>query len=69
MDGPRRIAITAHTVKAAKGVAAAGLRTDRIAHARTLLAGGALGRDVERLADRLIDLALNEGEWLWPADR
>jgi hypothetical protein len=43
-------------------------RPDVIAYARTLLAAGVAGADADRLANRLIDVALNEGEWLWPAD-
>ena len=45
------------------------VRPESIAYAKTLLAGGLAGKDAERLADRLIDIALNEGEWLWSADR
>jgi hypothetical protein len=45
------------------------LRPDVIAYARTLLAAGLPGADAERLANRLIDVALNEGEWLWSVDR
>jgi hypothetical protein len=45
------------------------VRPDVIARAKTLLAARLVGADADRLADRLIEIALNEGEWLWPADR
>jgi hypothetical protein len=47
----------------------AALRPEVIAYAKTLLAGGLAGADAGRLADCLIDIALDKGEWLWPADR
>jgi hypothetical protein len=63
---PKRARQSAESVHAQSGVV---LRPDVIAHARTLLAAGLAGADAGRLANRLIDVALNEGEWLWPADR
>jgi hypothetical protein len=65
-DGPKRGCRNAEIVIAPSGAV---VRPESIAHAKTLLAGGLAGKDAERLADRLIDIALNEGEWLWSPDR
>lgn len=64
--GPKRAWTSGDIITAPSGAA---IRPEMIAHAKTLLAAGLAGNDVHRLADRLIDIALNEGEWLWPADR
>jgi hypothetical protein len=45
------------------------IRPELVAHAKTLLAAGLVGTDMRRLADGLIDVALDGGEWLWPSDR
>ncbi len=65
-DGPKRSRWHAESVIASSGAA---IRPEMIAYAKTLMAGGLVGRNPHRLADRLIDIALTEGEWLWPADR
>jgi hypothetical protein len=63
---PKRARPSAESAQARVGAV---LRPDVIAYARTLLAAGLAGADAERLANRLIDVALNEGEWLWSVDR
>ena len=45
------------------------LRPEVVARGKRLLAAGKVGHDVRRLADRLIEHALEEGEWLWTCDR
>jgi hypothetical protein len=65
-DGSKRGWRLGETVVTPSGAA---IRPEMIAYAKTLLAGGLVGRNPHRLADRLIDIALTEGEWLWPADR
>ncbi len=65
-DGPKRGRWHGESVIAPSGAAS---RPEMIAYAKTLMAGGLVGRHPHRLADRLIDIALTEGEWLWPADR
>lgn len=45
------------------------IRPELVARGKMLLAAGLVGADSRRLADRLIDLALEEGEWLWTFDR
>lgn len=63
---PKRADRAADTITTPSGAA---IRPEVIAYAKTLLAGALVGADTGRLADCLIDIALNEGEWLWPADR
>jgi hypothetical protein len=54
------------TVTTASG---AHIRPELVAHAQTLLAAGLVGIDLRRLADCLIGLGVNDGDWLWPSDR
>jgi hypothetical protein len=45
------------------------IRPELVAHAKALLAAGIVGADARRLAEELIAVALDGGEWLWPSDR
>jgi hypothetical protein len=45
------------------------IRPELVAHAKALLEAGLVGRDTRRLAECLIDIAMREGDWLWPFDR
>ena len=62
----KRAAHCRDTVMTASGAA---IRPELIAHAKTLLAAGLVGTDMRRLADTLLDVALESGDWLWPSDR
>jgi hypothetical protein len=43
-------------------------RPELVAHGKALVAAGLLGTDLQRLAERLVDLAIEEGEWVWIFD-
>ncbi len=62
----KRAHVSGETVILPSGAA---IRPDLVAHAKTLLQAGLVGKDMRRLADRLVEIAIDEGEWLWPSDR
>lgn len=62
----KRASTCRETVTTATGAV---IRPDLVAHAKTLLAAGLVGNDARRLAEGLIDVALDDGGWLWPSDR
>ena len=65
-SGRKRPSPRAGTATTPSGVT---IRPELVAYGKMLVAAGMVGADVRRLAERLIDLALEEGEWLWTLDR